>query len=231
MRQLLANVEQVRRGLVFTAQGRALLLALGAALSGVIVTRLFAVTGSAFVAIAVGALLGGLTWLLMRPRRTPSGPTAALWIEEHQPTAPTFALVTLVEQIEQSGSAELEGTALHRVSEQIVQHVSISEALQRMRWQRWRGPVGFVGASVLLLLLSVWLPRGEGRGDRASRGGLPGGASSDNGVTAPLGAWTVQVTPPAYAGGGTQKFGDVASVSALAGSVVNCVAMARCPKR
>lgn len=220
MRELLASVEQVRRSLVWMAQGRAMLLALGAGLSGAIVTRLVAATGSPFAAIVVGVLLGGLTWMLMRPRRTPSGPTAALWIEERQPTAPTFALVTLVEQAEQAGGIDLEGTALHRVSEQIVQRVSIGEALQRMRWQQWRGPVGFVGASMLLLLMSVWLPRGEGRSDRAGRGGLFGGTSPDSGTTAPLGAWTVQVTPPAYAGGGTRTFGDVASVSALTGSVV-----------
>lgn len=108
-------------------------------------------------AIVVGLLLGGLLWVLLRPRRTPSGSTAALWIEEHHPGAPSFALVTLVELASEAGSAAYDGSELHRASERMLRQVSIGDALSTLRWQQWRGPVSFVAVSVLLLVMSGML--------------------------------------------------------------------------
>lgn len=233
MRELLATVEQARRGLEQATRGRALLQALGAALSGVILVRLLTPTlltgGRASIAargtqaatataIVVGLLLGGLLWVLLRPRRTPSGSTAALWIEEHHPGAPSFALVTLVELASEAGSAAYDGSELHRASERMLRQVSIGDALSTLRWQQWRGPVSFVAVSVLLLVMSGMLaPWTAGMDQQASRSTRPGTAGE---AAAPLGAWRVRVTPPDYVGGRTETFGDVAFVSALAGSIV-----------
>lgn len=225
VRELIARVDDVRTALVRAQQVRTLLVAAGVALAAAITLRaVLAAIGGASTSgsaqpiwLAVAALLGGaLAWWRVRPRHAPTRTIAALWVEERLSTPPSFALVTLVEHADGSAT-ELEGTPLAQASLQILQRAPVSDALAQLRWSAWRGPLLFaVAATVVLSVSSVW----QGVVPARVREAIAGTQTNAADAPTPLGAWRVRITPPAYAGGSAQTLGDVATVSALAGSVV-----------
>ncbi len=226
-RRLLQNVDEVRRGLVFNQVGRAVLLSIGSAILAVITVRLVLVSmisvspvvstsvRSVLVTMA-GFLSGCVAWWIIRPRYRPSMSVAALWIEERRTASPTFELVTWVEQAGNQPSTDPGDSRLAAAACHIADQVSFTDAIDRARWQEWRGPLIFVIAGMLLVVMSAVTDNPFAVTPKMP----PDDALIGSTTIEPLGAWSVHVVLPSYVGGESGTVDNVGSVSVLAGSLV-----------
>ena len=237
---LLSIVANVRRALTRVVYARAVLLALGVALSawmvvdGVRLARGGASIGQdpragmAFGLALVGAMLvSGI--LAGRRAFGISDVRAALWIEERDGDArpASFALVTLVEAFvelrvspaDASVRAMSESPLLLASASAVLARIDVPLALRRSARNQLLGPTLFAGGALTVLVLGAMV--------RASASGVAGsmlravaGNPTMSTPIPPLGAWQVRVDAPAYTRRAPQQWGDVQNVAAVSGSTV-----------
>ena len=237
---LLSMVANVRRALTRVVYARAVLLALGVALSawlvvdGVRLARGGASIGQdpragmAFGLALVGAMLvSGI--LAGRRAFGISDVRAALWIEERDGDArpASFALVTLVEAFvelrvspaDASVRAMSESPLLLASASAVLARIDVPLALRRSARNQLLGPTLFAGGALTVLVLGAMV--------RASASGVAGsmlravaGNPTMSTPIPPLGAWQVRVDAPAYTRRAPQQWGDVQNVAAVSGSTV-----------
>lgn len=240
---MLRLVQFTRKSLTVTQRGRALLLCAGAAVALLLVLLLLRVAlpvwpgalsgGSLAALVVVLAVLAVLTVLtvlasrLIWPRSVPSMEIAALWIEEQQQKPPSFALVTLVEQVIGSAATNTAAStavnaesvvsaALANAAGAIIKRVPVERVLRELRWRQWRWPFAFVVSGLLLIAFAVSLPEEAANTNGIRLAAIPAASASMPGP----GEWEVSVTPPAYSGDSVTVYGNVNLVSALSGSRV-----------
>ena len=215
---LLSMVANVRRALTRVVYARAVLLALGVALSAwLVVTGVRLARGGAsigqdpragmaFGLALVGAMLvSGI--LAGRRARGISDVRAALWIEERDGDArpASFALVTLVEAFvelrvspaDASARAMSESPLLLASASAVLARIDVPLALRRSAQNQLLGPTLFAGGALTVMVLGAMV--------RASASGVAGSmlrAVAGNPTMSmpipPLGAWQVRVDAPAY---------------------------------
>jgi len=237
---LLSIVANVRRVLTRVVYARAVLLALGVALSawlvvdGVRLARGGASIGQdpragmAFGLALVGAMLvSGI--LAGRRAFGISDVRAALWIEERDDDArpASFALVTLVEAFvelrvspaDASVRAMSESPLLLASASAVLARIDVPLALRRSARNQLIGPTLFAGGALTVMVLGAMV--------RASPSGVAGsmlravtGNPTMSTPIPPLGAWQVRVDAPAYTRRAPQQWGDVQNVAAVTGSTV-----------
>ena len=237
---LLSIVASVRRALTRVVYARAIVLALGVALSvwlvvdGVRVARGGAPLGQgpragmAFVIALIAAMVVG--WLLARRRaRGISDVRAALWIEERDGDSrpASFALVTLVEALvglrsspaDESARAISESPMLLASASSLLARTDAPRALRHAARHRLLGPTLFAGGALTVMVLGA-LVRSSSSGSAGSvLRAVTGDAALPTPIP-PLGAWQVRVDAPAYARRAPQQWGDVQNVAAISGSTV-----------
>ena len=237
---LLSMVANVRRALTRVVYARAVLLALGVALSAwLVVTGVRLARGGAsigqdpragmaFGLALVGAMLvSGI--LAGRRARGISDVRAALWIEERDGDArpASFALVTLVEAFvelrvspaDASARAMSESPLLLASASAVLARIDVPLALRRSAQNQLLGPTLFAGGALTVMALGAMV--------RASASGVAGSmlraVAADPTMSTlipPLGAWQVRVDAPAYTRRAPQQWGDVQNVAAVSGSTV-----------
>ena len=237
---LLSIVVNVRRALTRVVYARAVLLALGVALSAwLVVTGVRLARGGAsigqdpragmaFGLALVGAMLvSGI--LAGRRARGISDVRAALWIEERDGDArpASFALVTLVEAFvelrvspaDASARAMSESPLLLASASAVLARIDVPLALRRSAQNQLLGPTLFAGGALTVMVLGAMV--------RASASGVAGSmlraVAADPTMSTlipPLGAWQVRVDAPAYTRRAPQQWGDVQNVAAVSGSTV-----------
>ena len=237
---LLSIVANVRRALTRVVYARAVLLALGVALSAwLVVTGVRLARGGAsigqdpragmaFGLALVGAMLvSGI--LAGRRARGISDVRAALWIEERDGDArpASFALVTLVEAFvelrvspaDASARAMSESPLLLASASAVLARIDVPLALRRSAQNQLLGPTLFAGGALTVMALGAMV--------RASASGVAGSmlraVAADPTMSTlipPLGAWQVRVDAPAYTRRAPQQWGDVQNVAAVSGSTV-----------
>ena len=218
---LLGAVDRVRFAITVVVFGRAILCAIGAALtlwiSSMFAWSLFwngtSRTTRVSVTLIDSVLVGAFVlWLLARRFGRVSRVRAALWIEEQRSSG--FALVTWTEQIDakEAPSALLEREVL-RLSHELIDEARLR--LQGIWLRQLRGPALFAFGAVALLTLHQFSRNAEWDGPIANR---TGSASREARSDAPFAAWRVRITPPAYSNLASQSLGNVVSVRALSGS-------------
>lgn len=237
---MLRLVQFTRKSLTVTQRGRALLLSAGAVVALLVVLLLLRLALPVWTGVLSGGMLAAyvvvlaalavLTVLavrLMWPRGVPSMEIAALWIEEQQQEPPSFALVTLVEQVvgntvgntaaHHAANAEsVVSAALTNAADAIVKQVAVEQILRDLRWRQWCWPFAFVISGLLLIAFAVLLPERIADLSSIRSAILPAASASMSGP----GEWRVSVTPPAYSGDSVTVYGNVNLVSALSGSRV-----------
>jgi hypothetical protein len=236
---LLSVVASVRRALSRLVYARAVLLALGVALSawlvvdGVRLVRDGAPiatgprAGMAFGIVLVAAML--VSWMLARRRaRGIDDVRAALWIEERDGGArpASFALVTLVDAspVDASPStasvrAISESPLLLASASSVLSRIDVPRALRRSARNQLLGPTLFAGGALTAMVLGALVRSSSG----ASAGSMLRAVTSDAALPTPippLGAWQVRVDAPAYARRAPDQWGDVQNVAAISGSTV-----------
>ena len=237
---LLSIVANVRRALTRVVYARAVLLALGVALSAWLVVNGVRLArggasigqdpraGMAFGLALVGAMLvSGI--LAGRRARGISDVRAALWIEERDGDArpASFALVTLVEAFvelrvspaDASARAMSESPLLLASASAVLARIDVPLALRRSAQNQLLGPTLFAGGALTVMALGAMV--------RASASGVAGSmlraVAADPTMSTlipPLGAWQVRVDAPAYTRRAPQQWGDVQNVAAVSGSTV-----------
>ncbi len=237
---LLSIVANVRRALTRVVYARAVLLALGVALSAWLVVNGVRLArggasigqdpraGMAFGLALVGAMLvSGI--LAGRRARGISDVRAALWIEERDGDArpASFALVTLVEAFvglrvspaDASARAMSESPLLLASASAVLARIDVPLALRRTARNQLLGPTLFAGGALAVMVLGAMV--------RASASGVAGsmlravaGNPTMSTPIPPLGAWQVRVDAPAYTRRAPQQWGDVQNVAAVSGSTV-----------
>lgn len=167
------------------------------------IPMMVAITVSSIVALACLALLWRRLGVVTALR-------AALWIEEHGGSG--YALVTWVEQ--SLGGSPSSPWLGHVVAD--ASRTSLARAraaLAPLARSQLAGPLGFVVGAALVAWGSAVAPERLINAIVASRT-----AGTRAVRAAPIGAWRVRVTPPAYSGLPVQELGDVTSVRALSGA-------------
>jgi hypothetical protein len=237
---LLSIVANVRRALTRVVYARAVLLALGVALSAwLVVDGVRLARGGASIGqdpragMAFGLALVGVMLVsgILAGRRAfgISDVRAALWIEERDGDArpASFALVTLVEAFvelrvspaDASARAMSESPLLLASASAVLARIDVPLALRRSARNQLLGPTLFAGGALTVMVLGAMV--------RASASGVAG--SMLRAVTAnptmstlipPLGAWQVRVDAPAYTRRAPQQWGDIQNVAAVTGSTV-----------
>jgi hypothetical protein len=225
MSPLLSQVLQVHRALHTVRVVRRILHATAAALALQLLLRITGWDVGASFAVLPSVALGATVWWLLGNRghaSRPSEPDAlartALWVEEQRVaarTAPDFALTTAVEMLA-AGTAVPHALAL--VAARAMQESPLDAALWRARRAAWQWPVLF-GVTCLMLMRVSAADRTQEGAAVATRT-VPTGDTARPTATAPLGAWSVRVVPPAYSALPAVTYGDVNNVSALSGSTV-----------
>lgn len=237
---LLSIVANVRRALTRVVYARAVLLALGVALSawlvvdGVRLARGGAPIGQgpragmAFVLALVAAMLvSGI--LAGRRARGISDVRAALWIEERDGDArpASFALVTLVEALvglrvspaDVSARAITESPLLLASARSVLARTDVPRALRRSARHQLLGPTLFAGGALAVMVLGAMVrASASGVADSMLRA-VTGDPTMPTPIP-PLGAWQVRVDAPAYTRRAPQQWGDVQNVAAVSGSTV-----------
>ena len=237
---LLSMVANVRRALTRVVYARAVLLALGVALSAwLVVTGVRLARGGASIGqdpragMAFGLALVGAMLVsgILAGRRAfgISDVRAALWIEERDGDArpASFALVTLVEAFvelrvspaDASARAMSESPLLLASASAVLARIDVPLALRRSARNQLLGPTLFAGGALTVLVLGAMV--------RASASGVAGsmlravaGNPTMSTPIPPLGAWQVRVDAPAYTRRAPQQWGDVQNVAAVSGSTV-----------
>lgn len=227
-------VEGVRRSLARALAIRAGAQALGAALATWLLhTLIMSSVGSRFGA-APGARIAlplidavlafvAVLWWVTRGQSAVSMLRAALWIEERAGSG--FALVTWIEQAlgDETPNASL-GRIVARASAPSLERAR--EALPRVTRKMWMGPLLFaIGAAAVVLVAT------QRDGVRSLANAVANGVAGNSAAkrAAPIAAWTVQVTPPAYTGLPARSLGDASSIRALSGTRISIVASDAAP--
>jgi hypothetical protein len=225
---LLARIRAVQGALRTVQVGRQLLLAGAAACAVLLIARLLAaelagrgdggMAAAWWWAVAASLAAAVATWWRTRAP-APDLTHTALWVEEQgaasRGQAPDFALTTAVELLEARAELPL---SLANAAARALDTAPTTPGLAAARRRAWTAPAAFgVGGALLLLL-------GRERPAAADRSAVPGAAGPAAGPASaapmPLGTWQVRVRPPAYAALAVQDYDDPATVSALAGSMV-----------
>ncbi len=219
---LLTRVEQLRGGLHAVRLARRALLSVGVLLAVLVVAQsarlAFPPVANVSWAVwgAVGLLLAGVVYVWRAPV-APDVARTALWVEERAGREPDFSLTTAIELLSARQPA---GEALLAAASRVLERAPLREALTADKTMAWRGPAIFVVCCLLLLAIGATVPRdttGTVIGAASERGRAAGAAPA---AVAPMGAWTIQVQPPAYTALPARTLGDVNSVIALRGSRV-----------
>lgn len=237
---LLSIVANVRRALTRVVYARAVLLALGVALSawlvidGVRLARGGAPIGQdpragmAFGLALVGAMLvSGI--LAGRRAFGISDVRAALWIEERDGDArpASFALVTLVEAFvglrvspaDASARAMSESPLLLASASAVLARIDVPLALRRTARNQLLGPTLFAGGALAVMVLGAMVRASDGGEAGSMLRAVTGDPTMPTPIP-PLGAWQVRVDAPAYTRRAPQQWGDVQNVAAVSGSTV-----------
>lgn len=239
---MLDVVRRVRRSLILQIRIRALVLALGAALSvWLVLDGMRIVLGHTAVPTAMAVWLVGITFVgvalvallvARRVARHVDDARAALWIEERSTAGVhnSFALVTLIESLSAGASVvasavptTVSGDALTTSAQTILARIALPVALRASARRQLTGPALFAaGAFVVLLAGAVWRDDALTASRLDSTRGSPSAMRAADTAfgMAPLGSWTVRITPPAYTGQPAWALGNVQSVAAVSGSVV-----------
>ncbi len=167
------------------------------------------------VALALGVLL----WRLMQSE-TVTAVRAALWYEEHVPSA--HAVVTLVERAGEELSVAISGQLARQAAINLHDPLPAKAQLRYARWLAWRTPaVVVLGASVALFAMAgVKSQLGQGSVADASLVRSAQGANGAATAVDRLNDWQVRVTPPSYVSLPVQTLSDATTVRALTGSRV-----------
>ncbi len=137
---------------------------------------------------------------------------AALWIEEHGGTG--YALVTWIEQrVGASTPSPMLGGLVGKAAGPAIARAQ--RALGPLARAQLTGPAAFLVGALLVTAMAVRLPSPVAA-TSAGRAGLAGGVRANR--QAPMGAWRVRLTPPAYSGRAAQTLGDTNAVRVLSGT-------------
>ena len=225
MSPLLLEVQQVHRALGTVRAVRRVLLSAAAALGLQLLFRITGWDAGASFAVLPAVALGVAVWWLLgrggrvsRPREPDALARTALWVEEQRTaarTAPDFALTTAVELMA-AGTAVPHALAL--AASRAMLEAPLAPALWRARRAAWQWPALF--GMACLTLLSAGDPNRTEAGDGAATRMDPTVGAARPTSSAPLGAWSVHVVPPAYSALPAVTHGDVNNVTALSGSTV-----------
>lgn len=163
----------------------------------------------------LAAIAAGLVWWWHAARwEAITAVRAALWYEEHHPA--NHAVVTLVEAARERLAPEVERRLAAAAALPASPGLPAGDALQRAMWHTWRTPLAMVAALTAALLLVARVPEGTVARLLTAAQSVPGGNVA--GSPAALGAWSIEVVPPAYSGLPARTLGDSSTVEALAGS-------------
>ncbi len=217
---LLARVEQLRDRLYAVRRLRRLLLSVGVLLSTLVVAQSARLVFPAAASVswlmfaALGAVFAGVSYA-WRPPGAPDMARTALWIEERAGPSPDFSLTTAVELL---STRHPTGDALLAAATRVLERAPLREALATDKTTAWRGPAIFAVCCLLVLLAGATMPGGRLPADRAAVATAGASAVAARTAIAPMGAWSLEVQPPAYTALPTRTLGDINSVTALRGS-------------
>jgi len=165
--------------------------------------------------VALAAVVAGLVWWwqLARWDRI-TLVRAALWYEEHHPSS--HAVVTLLDHGCQALSPAIEAQLALAAAMPNTPQVPASAALHRAMWLAWRTPFVSALGAMLALSLVVFMP--DGAIARIVNASAVTTGETTTGTPSAIGAWDVEVIPPAYSGLPTRTLRDSGTVEALVGS-------------
>jgi len=216
------EVQRVRRALSRVLQARVALQALGAALaSWLLMSFLLDAVGVddalgvvvQILPIAIATIVAALCALMLWRDHGPVSPVrAALWIEEHGDTG--FALVTWIEQtLGRDAPSPSLGRVVTRTSHDALARAR--SALAPLARRQLVGPFAFAFGAVLVILVAHRMEAPMGGVVPSTDPARIGGRVVRD---APLGAWQIRLTPPAYSGLPSRVLGDTNAVRALSGT-------------
>ncbi len=230
--RLFGFVVRVKQQLIAVLYWRALLMSVGALLAMMLVRLAFhrpSTTRTAVLLLAVFCFIIAAISRAGRHARSVTPIRSALWIEEqeavtatprHAPTAPSFALVTFIEEALRHGDESSSHNALLTArATETLQRIDIDSALEQVTTRRLRGPLVFIAGAAVVLVVAHLVPFAQMSRTVASRAAAPGDAPAGTAI-APLGAWRISVDPPAYSRIPSRSLGDVSIVTVLSGTVV-----------
>ncbi len=237
-----ARIERLRMRLVQLRTIRALLFSLAVGVSILFVLRLvgrmlgdrlvYEFASSATVPmllqgslpVAVAAVAAGLVWWRHVARWDRITPVrAALWYEEHHPSS--HAVVTLLDHGREALSPAIEAQLALTAAVPNAPQVPASAALHRAMWLAWRAPLASALGAMLALSLVVFVP--DGAIAHVVNASTLTTDETTTGTPSTLGAWDVQVIPPAYSGLPTRTLRDSGTVEALVGSRIRVSGVGR----
>ncbi|WP_439642294.1 DUF4175 family protein [Gemmatimonas sp.] len=219
---LLTRVEQLRDGLHAVRRTRRALLSVGVLLAVLVVAQTARLVFPSVAAMswavwgAVGLLLAGVMYLWRAPV-APDVARTALWVEERAGREPDFSLTTAIELL---ATRQPAGETLLAAASRVLERAPLREAITADKTTAWRGPAIFAVCCLLLLAIGATVSRGTTDTASVASSVRSGPAREAAAVSAPMGAWTIQVQPPAYTELPARTLGDVNNLTALRGSRV-----------